>query len=132
MKTTYLKTFALASAALLTGCASITQGTHQNITVTTPPVHGARCQLKNTKGVWVIPKTPGWVKVHKASGPLNVTCRKLGYAPGKKIVNSHMQAAVAGNVIFGGLVGVGLDSADGAAFKYPKKVVVPMRQSSSK
>ena len=37
----------------------------------------------------------------------------------------------AGNVLFGGLIGVGVDAADGAAYDYPSDIKVAMEKKDS-
>lgn len=114
------------TCTLLTGCASITTGLHQKITVTTPPAKGAECKLFNRKGSWSIPHTPGTVKVHRSGSALQITCRKPGYQEGRRVVNANIKAMTAGNILFGGFIGAGVDAADGAAYHYPRRVIVPM------
>ncbi len=123
-----LKWLALAPLALLTGCASITEGTHQTVSVTTAPVKGAHCKLSNSKGTWYIKQTPGSAKVHQAYGELTVACRKPGYAKATRKVFSHTKGMAFGNVVFGGAIGAGIDAADGAAYQYPNDILVTMHR----
>jgi len=119
---------AASSCVLLSGCASIVDGTHQTISVSTPPVRGAHCLLTNSKGKWYIPNTPGSVTVHRDYGNLEVTCKKYAYKNAQKSVKSHTKGMAFGNVIFGGIIGAGVDVADGAAYHYPQSVTLPMKK----
>lgn len=110
---------------LLSGCASITTGLSQPMTVDTSPTKGASCQLSNNKGEWTVPSTPGTVNVRRSYGNLNVNCAKKGHHA-RRVVESSTKPMVFGNAIFGGVVGAGIDVADGAAYAYPEKVTVPM------
>lgn len=113
--------------SVLSGCASIVTGTHESVSVTTPPVKGATCMLTNNKGTWYVSDTPGSVDIHRAFGDMHITCHKTGCSPASKTVESNTKAMVAGNIVFGGIVGGGLDVADGAAYTYPQKIVIPMK-----
>lgn len=125
----YLTLVAMLLCGLLAGCASITSGTSEKVTVTTPPVQGANCQLRNKEGAWRVDKTPGDVAVHRGHDPLMVDCKKPGYTETKKEVASYTNKASAGNILLGGVIGEGIDLASGAAYQYPKTIVVPMRKT---
>lgn len=115
----------------LTGCASIVSGTNQSVSVSTVPVQGATCSLKNNKGIWFIPSTPGSAVVHRSYQNLLVSCRKPGFVNGLKSVKSSTKGMAFGNVVFGGVIGAGVDVADGAAYDYPTSIVVPMAKQHS-
>lgn len=116
----------LPAVFLLTGCASVVSGTGQSVTVFTPPVSGAHCHLSNDKGEWYVGSTPETVKVHRSNKPLHTVCSKAGYYDAEKIVGSSANGAAFGNIALGGIVGAGVDMADGAAFSYNTKIMVPM------
>ena len=118
-------TIALLLSSLV-GCASITQGTQQKILIQTTPVSGASCCIRNNMGSWYLPCTPGVVAVHRSAHDMTITVTKPGYITQTITVGSRTKAMVFGNVIFGGVVGAGVDCADGAAFWYPKSIVIPM------
>ncbi len=120
--------FMALACVLLTGCASIVEGNHQTVSVKTPPVHGANCVLWNSKGKWYVSNTPGSVVVHQDYGSLHVKCRKPHYATARRTVRSHMRGMMLGNAVFGGVIGAGVDAADGAAYLYPQNIIVPMRK----
>jgi hypothetical protein len=111
------------------GCASIVDGTKQIVSVktisTAQDVDGAQCSLKNSKGTFFV-KTPGTVTVHRDYGALHVDCTKAGYQPGLTNVDSNTKGMAFGNLLFGGLIGTGVDVADGAAYDYPSSITVPM------
>jgi len=123
---------AVGMLSMLVGCASIVNGTHQNIQVVTPPVTGASCLLSNSKGHWYLASTPGSVKVHRAYGDLAVSCHKGGYAPANQTVKSKTKGMAFGNVVFGGLIGTGVDAGDGAAYDYPDTITIPMQRPAAK
>lgn len=45
---------------------------------------------------------------------------------GSSIIPSGTEAMAAGNVVFGGLIGLGVDAASGAMNKYPDVVTIAM------
>jgi hypothetical protein len=120
-----------ASAASLTGCASIVSGTNQVVSVetlhSTGPVNGAVCKLENDKGIYYV-TTPGTVTVHRAYGDMTVKCEKAGFDPGLVTVKSSTKGMMAGNIVFGGFIGAGVDAASGAAYDYPALFQVMMGQ----
>ena len=111
--------------AFLPGCASIVTGHNQSLSVETPACEGASCTLSNDKGSWFV-KTPGSVVVHRAYGDLTVSCSKDGFAPATQAVASSTKGMAFGNVIFGGVIGGGVDMATGAAYDYPPVISNPI------
>lgn len=123
---------AAASLILLAGCASMVTGTNQSVSVHTGSVRGATCSLENNKGKWYISSTPGSVVVNRSYNNLLITCEKKGYRPVYKQVASKTKGMVFGNVVFapvGGIIGAGVDVADGAAYDYPTEIFVPMQKA---
>lgn len=121
----------LSSACLsgLTGCASIVNGTNQSVSVHTGSVGGAVCSLENDKGKWFVSRTPGSVVVNRSYKDLKINCQKKGYQPSYKQVASKTKGMTFGNVVFGGVIGAGVDIADGAAYDYPPEIYVPLNKS---
>ena len=112
----------LGFATLATGCASIVSGTSQVVSVetlgTAGKITGASCKLENEKGVYYV-TTPGTVTVRRAYGDMNVKCEKSGLPTGSAAVKSTTKGMLAGNFLFGGPIGAGVDMASGAAYDYP-------------
>lgn len=111
---------------VLTSCASIVNGTQQSVSVSTGNVAGATCELENNKGKWFIPNTPGSVTVHRSYNDLVVVCKKKNYRNAVKHVTSSTKPMAFGNVVFGGVIGAGVDMANGSAYDYPVNIHVPM------
>ena len=122
---------ALAPIALLAGCASIVNGQTQVISIKTiakgEDVDKCACTLLNNKGTWYV-TSPGTVSVHRSFQDLQVTCKKDGLEPGIVAVKSSTKAMAFGNILFGGIIGAGVDSGTGAAFDYPPLIPVEMEQ----
>jgi hypothetical protein len=112
---------AIAIATFLPGCASIVSGQNQPVSIDVPQCEGANCKLMNDKGTWFV-KAPGSVTVSRAYGDLTVTCSKEGFGASTNTVASTTKAMAAGNIIFGGVIGVGVDVATGAAYDYPTPI----------
>jgi hypothetical protein len=131
---TGLSVLAIAALSSLTGCASIVSGTSQVVSVETlhssGSVAGATCKLQNDKGVYYV-TTPGTVTVHRAYGDMNVKCEKPGFEPGLANVKSSTKGMMAGNILFGGVIGAGVDAASGAAYDYPALFQVMMGQEQT-
>ena len=86
-------------------------------------VSGANCKLTNTKGAWFV-TTPGTVVVHRAYGDLVVNCEHGRFDPALLSVASSTKAMAFGNIIFGGVIGAGVDIGTGAAYDYPPLVTL--------
>jgi hypothetical protein len=70
--------------------------------------------------------TPGTVTVNRAYEPLSVKCQKENYKPGIASVPSATKPMAFGNIIFGGIIGAGVDMASGAAYDYPNSIRIIM------
>ncbi len=116
----------LSLVLLMGGCASITTGQHQSVSIDTPNCPQATCRLTNKDGTYFVSSTPGTVMVNRVCGKLTVQCSKDGYPDSIMTVSSSVKAMAFGNIIFGGLIGAGVDAATGAACDYPALVPVPM------
>jgi len=117
----------LLSLVLLTGgCATLTKGGSQTVTVDTDP-SGAVCTLaRDAKTLAVINPTPGSVPVEKAKGTIAIGCTKQGYLEASGNLASEFQAMTFGNILFGGIVGIVVDAASGAMHEYPAKVTITL------
>lgn len=62
--------------------------------------------------------TPATIVLDKSQDAIAVTCRKACFQDGVAIVASNTEAMSAGNILFGGVVGLGVDAASGAMNKY--------------
>ena len=124
----------LAPAVLFAaGCASITGGSSQNISLQTrdtagKEVTGANCELTNSKGRWLV-TTPGTTTITRSNDDMQVLCNKAGEQPGRAEVVSITKAAMFGNIILGGGVGAIVDHSSGAAYEYPSFLQLVMGRS---
>jgi hypothetical protein len=115
-----------AVAASSAACATVTRGTSEAWTVETDP---SGATVKTTAG-FACDATPCTFKMPRKS-EFDVTITKAGY----KTVSTHVThqtagagaAGMAGNVIVGGLIGVGVDAVSGATQEIkPNPLVVKL------
>ena len=121
--------YGLIIALILTGCASITKGTTQDVAIDTPNVSGAACTLtSNAIGSKTV-TTPAIVKLEKGKDAINVSCRKDCYEDGVGLIPSNFEGMTAGNILFGGVIGLGVDAATGAMNQYQNQISIHMVKS---
>lgn len=116
----------LGSLIILTGCASIVDGSNQPLSVITPGCKGASCEVSNDKGRWFVQETPGSVTVHRSYNDLIVKCTK-DQTVNVATVPSKTKGMAFGNILFGGIIGAGVDASTGAAYDYPTEINVPLQ-----
>lgn len=120
---------AAALALPCVGCASVTRGTTENISISTTP-SGATAEVTGLD----IPTacvTPCVVQA-KRNAEIIVTINKEGYEPQTipltKEIPGSGAAGFAGNLILGGVVGMGVDAVTGAALDHkPNPVIVTLQ-----
>jgi hypothetical protein len=120
---------AAAIAVPCCGCASVTRGTTENISISTTPA-GATADVSGLD----IPTacvTPCVVQA-KRSADIIVTINKEGYEPQvvplTKEIPGTGAAGFAGNLLLGGVVGMGVDAVTGAALDHkPNPVIVTLQ-----
>jgi len=115
----------MLAAMLLPGCASIVSGSSQSIAITTPPTEGASCTLSSAQGSWQV-TSPGAVTVKKSKDAMQARCAKPGWQDASGMIPSDFQGWTVGNLLIGGLFGLGVDAATGAINEYPDAFQVPM------
>jgi hypothetical protein len=121
---------AAAIALPCIGCASVTRGTTENISISSTP-SGATAELSGLDNPTVC-VTP-CVVVAKRNADITVTINKEGYEPQviplTKEIPGTGAVGFAGNVLVGGLVGMGVDAATGAAMDHkPNPVTVTLQR----
>jgi hypothetical protein len=114
------------TSTLCVSCASLTRGSHDKITVQSTPA-GADVRFSNgMTGV-----TPGQFKLPRKDD-VNVTVSKSGYESQtvqlRSMISKGGGAATAGNVLIGGIIGIGIDAATGATKDlFPNPVIVTLQ-----
>ena len=83
------------------------------------------CELKRDGAViGVANPTPASVTVDKSKNNISILCTKDGHFDGSGVAESTFEGMTFGNIIFGGVIGVGIDAASGAMNQYPASVTV--------
>ena len=101
-----------AACVLLSACATITRGTNQDFMVESTP---SQAEVKLSTGQTCV--TPCTLRLKRKS-QFKVTISKEGYQTQEAEVHGVMKggggAALAGNAIFGGVIGAGVDASNGS------------------
>ncbi len=113
-------------ATNLSACASIIEGTSQEIMVNTNPT-GADCALEREGSVIArVNPTPAATTIKKTKHDITIRCNKAGYQEASFLNNSGSAGATFGNIVAGGGVGWAIDSAAGADNKYETPVNITL------
>ena len=123
----FMVVFALA---VLTGCATTVRGTNEQVTITSSPSSatittslGHHCE-----------GSPCIIKVPRKK-EFTAYAKKPGYRPGSIFIGTRVQrggaVGLAGNVLVGGVIGVGVDAVTGAALDhYPNPAHIKLQPMS--
>ena len=119
----------LAACAMLGGCASVSRGTTETISVASTP-SGAEAVISGLDAPMTC-ITPCAV-VAKRNADISMTIQKPGFEPQvvqlTKDIPATGAAGFAGNLLLGGLVGMGVDAVTGAATDHkPNPVIVTLQ-----
>lgn len=114
---------AVAVATSLSACATVVRGTAENVGfVSEPP--GA---VMSSNSKYACPATPCTLQVER-SDQFDATFTKPGYHPQtiqvRTTVSGGGAAGAAGNILVGGLIGLGVDAATGATLDHTPNPVV--------
>jgi hypothetical protein len=111
----------------LGGCASVTRGTTENISISsTPSGAGATITGLDVPTACVTP----CAVTAKRNADISVAFAKPGYQPQVVELTKEVPGAAgfAGNILAGGLIGMGVDAYNGAAQDHkPNPVIVTLR-----
>ena len=118
----------LLAGFAFTGCASATRGWTEQISIASTP-SGARATVSGSENHTCV--TPCAIQVNRNSD-LQVSFELNGFEPEvvvltKEIANTGV-AGFAGNLLLGGIIGMGVDAANGAPLDHkPNPVMVTLR-----
>jgi hypothetical protein len=112
----------LTPLILLSGCATVVNGTNQDVTIASTP---------SSAEVWVDSKyvglSPTVVKLAR-SETHTVKIALKGYLPYEVTLTKELSGWVFGNLVFGGLIGLAVDGITGSLYQLtPKQVQAEMR-----
>lgn len=106
----------------LTGCATIINGTTQDVSFATRP-EGATVRA----GEGSVCQTPCTLTLKRKQDHMAVISRE-GYEDASVTIQHVVSGAVAGNIIAGGLIGWGIDAASGGQYRLvPEAVSIDLR-----
>ncbi len=114
------------SIIVIAGCATIVKGTTQTVAIDTPGAPGASCGLSSPGIGSRSVVTPATIELDKSQHNIAVTCRKACFQDSVAMIPSYTEGMAAGNVIAGGVIGLGVDAATGAMNKYADRTSVTM------
>lgn len=108
----YLAQFStLLLIAVLVGCGTIIHGGSQDVSVTSDP-SGATVEIDGTE----VGETPVTRSLDRGSQH-TVAISMEGYGTEQAAIQKSVDGWVAGNIVFGGLVGLAVDAATGGMYK---------------
>lgn len=114
-----------AAAVLMASCATLTKGTDQQVMVDTPGHPGAQCTLTSPAIGSRTVSTPSVINLQKSKHDIAVTCMSGCYR-GASTIPSNFEGMTAGNILLGGVIGLGVDAASGAMNKYAPMATVTL------
>jgi hypothetical protein len=124
---------ALLAVAALSGCATLTDSTQQQLELHTivdnREVAGVGCVLSNDAGRWFV-VAPGRVTIDRSAGALAVDCARQGVGSSRELIDSRFDTGkLMGNMVVSGGLGYLVDRRSGAGFAYPATLTVVMRRA---
>jgi hypothetical protein len=123
-----LRAAVAGTAIVLSGCASIISGRTATVTIDSYPSH-ADVVIHDKHGKEVIAThTPARVELRRKDkfiwpAKYTATITKPGYKTARVPINQTLNPWIAGNVVVGGVIGLAVDNATGAAWK-PKVAAI--------
>ena len=125
----YIKSFVILLVPIIfNSCATITKDDSQPVAFSSEP-QGADISLNNIP----VGTTPTTVMVKRKMGKTMVTYQKEGYKTQTFPLDKSVAGMTFGNIIFGGIVGLGVDVATGKATNYQDSVhvkLIPVGESA--
>ena len=117
---------AIAAAWALSGCATVINDASQAVLIETlapdgQAVNGAHCSVGG-QGETGAARSGGTVSLRRGSQDLDILCKDPAQPDARGRLISRANAAMAGNIILGGLIGVVIDHAKGTGYSYPSWV----------
>ena len=120
--------FLITALLMLPSCASIVAGSTDSVKIATSPPSQSNCSLANQRGAWSA-ISGGEAEIKRSRTTLDVSCTDAATgAQGKTRLESGVEPWVFGNILFGGLIGLGVDWGTGAAYDYPDGVSISLSQ----
>ena len=121
----------LAAVFAASGCATITRGTHEKVTIVSSPEQ-ALCRIyRESTGRLKDVATPGAVYIPRSPEPIKVVCSKEGYETASVVAAPTTNGVLIGNTAASAffpaaLAGAAFDVNNGANRELPEVIVVNM------
>jgi hypothetical protein len=119
------------SVLLLAGCATMFNGTEQQLTVSTTgdkSQNSTRCHLANTYGSWnATPNT--LTKIYRDSEPLQITCENDKQKGTASVTADYSGGLFALDLIGTGLIGIFVDSQNKSLYEYKTPASITMNDA---
>jgi hypothetical protein len=96
----------------------------QSVSINAP--QGAVCTLTSSSIGKRTITAPTTVTLEKGSDNIAVHCKKQCYQDGVGVIQSSIEEMTAGNILIGGVIGLGVDAVSGAINKYEPEVTIVM------
>jgi hypothetical protein len=125
------KVFLALSLCLLSSCASMFQGSHQNLTVATindKMPDKTRCNIKNEEGVWTAAPNSA-VNIHRDGNNMEIQCENEVQS-GINHVDPEFDGAYLGLDLLLDLCIISciVDGVSNSFYEYPSFITVPMKE----
>lgn len=115
----------LSLSLILAGCATVMNGTSQDIGVSSSPT-GASVKINGQN----FGTTPVVAKLSRKDNH-TVKLEMPGYAPHEMVLTKSVSGWVWGNIVFGGVVGLAVDAISGGIYKLsPEQVQAEMKNGA--
>lgn len=111
---------------LLGGCASIIDGSSQEIAVNSNPAAADCALVREGAVIGRVNPTPGATVVKKTKHDIAVKCSKAGYQDATYLDHSGIEGSTWGNIVLGGGIGWAIDSASGSDNAYESPVNITL------
>ncbi len=107
---------------MVASCATITRGSHETFQIESEP---GGATVRSSTGWSCV--TPCSIEVKRKSA-FALDFEKIGYQPARVMVRAELDSAgrggLAGNIVFGGLIGAAIDSGSGSMYSHPMNPLV--------
>ncbi len=126
-----MKYLALFFALFLSGCATLSNGGNQNISVVTTNDRysdSTSCELNNEEGDWVTGASSS-VEIERDGNPLSIHCKNIKQSAETSIKPRFSVSTFVLDLILCPLVCTTIDGATNALYQYPSFISIDMETS---
>lgn len=106
-------------------CSSIVNDSHVPINLSFSDNSGGECKLRNKRESYETP-IPASIAVRRSDDPLVYNCTTDDGREVNGSINSEIGDTMAGNIIFGGIIGAAIDAENDMHRIYPSSFSIPV------